>query len=310
MGPQSIGPQSLGPQSLQPQVLQQPSHPSQQSPHSYRQAPYQIPRTPSYRPGVHARSATIGTPHSSTGQGTNVSQSSPVESQSEPNQRRMSMPTPAPSAPVSPVNARPSQQVPSYSTSYDNQPSHPSPPTQPSHQISAPPQPQSFMTSMPGSMHDLGPLTTSLPMESQYLLGSELDRSNPFTSMLMGGTDSLMQSYYPPSPMSAFPKQKGFQSPHNGMNCTLAPSALDMSPDHHSEPLSAATDYASNPIFGQEFESAYPDIFKGSAYRASSSGQGSCHGSGNVTPGHGRITPGLDSWDAFINDSSWGENAT
>ena len=83
-----------------------------------------------------------------------------------------------------------------------------------------------------------------------------------------------------------------------------------MSPDHHSEQLSGITDYASNPIFGQEFESAYPDIFKGSAFRASNSAYGSSHGSGNVTPGHGRVTPGLDSWDAFINDSSWSENTT
>ena len=80
----------------------------------------------------------------------------------------------------------------------------------------------------------------------------------------------------------------------DGMNATLAPSMLDMSPNN-----SNGTDGSSAiPTYNYGYDNL--GDYKGLSFVSQNSG----HGSGSVTPGND------GGWDAFINDNSWTENAT
>ncbi|KAL9598776.1 MAG: hypothetical protein Q9219_004273 [cf. Caloplaca sp. 3 TL-2023] len=150
------------------------------------------------------------------------------------------------------------------------------------------------------SPRDLGPLSTTLPTESQMLLGSALDPKDPMTSMLMGSNDNFMQSYWGAAAPSGT-KSRNFHPSYDGMSATLAPSALDMSPHHFSyqQTQPTSTIPTTNPSY-LSFDNSLIDFSKGFQQ-----GSNSSHGSGTATPG------ALDrSWDAFINDSSWTENST
>ncbi|KAL9610278.1 MAG: hypothetical protein Q9167_004998 [Letrouitia subvulpina] len=149
------------------------------------------------------------------------------------------------------------------------------------------------------SPQDLGPLTTSLPPESRMLLKSGIDPKDPLSSMYTGANDSFMPSSWPSAHASLL-KARNFQPSHDGMSATLAPSALDMSPHHfqHSQhPLMINRLGQITPTSLQE--GGIPDFSKGWFQRSNSS-----HSSGTATPA---IDCG---WDAFINDTSWAENAT
>lgn len=146
------------------------------------------------------------------------------------------------------------------------------------------------------------PLTTALPMESQMLLGSALDPNNPFSSMLMAGSENMQQPYNFSFP-SAMQKPRMPNFPYDGMSATLAPSALDMSPRHQTynqlpSPISAAP--SSTPASYSACDGAMFDFHKGQMLAASGN---SANNSGTVTPG------GLDvGWESFINES-WPETA-
>ena len=127
--------------------------------------------------------------------------------------------------------------------------------------------------------------------------GSTLDPSDPLTSMLMAGNDNMPQQHFNFSPQLATPK---YHPSYDGMSATLAPSALDVSPSHlsYTDSSSATNTSSSTPSFNYAFDNSLGD-FKGVSFNTSSS----AHGSGSVTPGAD------GGWDAYINDSSWTENA-
>ncbi|KAL8841342.1 MAG: hypothetical protein Q9170_000973 [Blastenia crenularia] len=169
-------------------------------------------------------------------------------------------------------------------------------------QVPASSQPQQVPPT-PTSMYspqDLGPLSTTLPPESQMLLGSALDPKDPMTSMLMGSNDNFMQSYWGTAPTLGT-KNRNFHPSYDGMSATLAPSALDMSPHHFSYNQNQPTSTLplANPSY-LSFDNNMLDLSKGFLQ-----GSNSSHGSGTATPG---VNDG--GWDAFINDSPWAENTT
>ena len=145
----------------------------------------------------------------------------------------------------------------------------------------------------------------SLPPESQMLLGSTLDPNDPLTSMLMAGSDNFAQPYFNSNfslnTTNMLSKQGNFHPSYDGMSATLAPSALHMSPlsTNYSEPSSTLSESAPPLSYNFALDGNLGD-YKGVGFMQSGSGAAS-----------GTATPGIDStWDAFIDDNSWVDNAT
>lgn len=256
------------------------------SPSTFRSAPYPSPGMPNYRP--HQRSTSIATTHEPP----HSQAQSPVEQHNQLD-RRMSMPTPT-SASASPLLSRstPSTQ------DHDQQHFSPQPPA-----------------SYPGMWGNNDMFTTSLPAEAQQLLGPALDPNDPFTSMLMAGSEPFVQNQYYPWPQASTSAAKSEPHPSwNNMSATLAPSALDM-PEMFFNPPPTKDAPTSTPAIKTEpnsnkdqlpssgldfsFESSQKGINFGSLSREDSA-QG--FGSGHITPGEGF-------WDSFINDSGYGEES-
>lgn len=297
-------PQFAHNQSMYPSPFMNPSMPQQHSPLSYVQSPYSMPPTPTFQQASqaqHARSqSAAGAPEVSR-YTQSVPTSSPAQAVSPVVERRRTSPLSKSVSPTGstartpqPVQARPvSQQSPStYSVKQEQKPST---------SIQAPP----HLLQMPQSVHhasgypDFGPLTTSLPAESQQLLGSALDLNDPLTSMFMAGSESMAQPFYNPIAPSLL-KPRNFHPSYDGMSATLAPSALDMTP-HHGMPMSMAPSGSmSAPPFQMSFDPNAFDFTKGQLYASNNSPNGS-----------GTGTPGDLNLDAFINDSvNWAETTT
>lgn len=263
-----------------------------QSPQSYMQPRFPSANAASFRPPS-ARPVSMAGQHSPTSYVQNPSTSSPVDA----NDRRRSSTKSKSASPVAArtpqsMHARPS--LPQVSTSYQvKQDSAPK-------QAPASTQPQQFPHT-PTSMYspqEMGPLTTTLPQESQILLNSALDPKYPMASMLMGGNDNFMQSYWGSSSTSPM-KSRTFNPSFDGMSATLAPSPFEM-PSHHfnyNQTLPPSMVPMAHPSF-LTLDGSIPEYSKGFFQMTNSS-----HGSGTATPaGH------EGGWDAFINDSSWAEN--
>ena len=133
------------------------------------------------------------------------------------------------------------------------------------------------------------------------LLGPALDPNDPLTSMLMAGNDALMPPYYNFGPTTSMSKQRNYHPSYDGMSATLAPSALDVSPDRlsYNNPSSTSSESLATPAFNFNFDGALGDLKAADLTRS------------NSTQGSGGVTPAIDGgWDAFINGNSWEENAT
>ncbi|KAL8738534.1 MAG: hypothetical protein Q9181_000694 [Wetmoreana brouardii] len=262
-----------------------------QSPQSYMQPPFPSANPasfcpPSARPvpmaGQHSPSSYVQSPSTSSPTEANDHQKASAKSKSE---------SPATVMTPQSMHARPSfpQAKAAYQTHQDPA----------SNQVPASSQPQHVPLS-PTSMYspqEMGPLTTTLPQESQMLLGSALDPKDPMTSTLMGGNDQYMQSYWssPPNPM----KSRNFNPSYDGMSATLAPSVIDAPSQSYqqSQFQPSSTAPMTHPAF-LALDGIVPDYSKGIFYLNNSS-----QGSGTATPAS------LDrSWEAFINDGSWAEN--
>jgi len=147
---------------------------------------------------------------------------------------------------------------------------------------------------------------TSLPPESQMLLGSTLNPNDPLTSMLMAGSEIFPQPYFNYNDLnnlnsSNFLKGSNFHPSYDGMSATLAPSALDINLSRVSYPEATSGTAESTPVpsFNHAFD-GNPGDYKGVSFMHPGSSGGS-----------GTVTPGIDgSWDAYIDDNSWTENAT
>lgn len=279
-----------------------------QSPSTYRQSPYPTPGAAAYRVQPHARSASLASPQELAGYTNSPVDTSPVETPSQRDHRRMSMP-PAVGSGSSPGSKMTPQSLQTPQT--DSTSRHSASPLsltqepRPSFSQPAPPAPlhQQQLQSPYGlgAFPDFSPFATSLPMESQMLLGPALDPNDPLTSMFMAGSEALMQPYYNFNPGASMSKQRNFHPSYDGMSATLAPSALDTSSDHlsYSHPSSTTSESLATPAFQYNFDGALGDLKAANLTRS------------NSTQGSGGVTPGIDGgWDAFINGNSWEENAT
>ncbi|KAL9585958.1 MAG: hypothetical protein Q9212_001224 [Teloschistes hypoglaucus] len=263
-----------------------------QSPQSYMQPHFQSANPVSFRPPSVRPVSTAGQP-SPGSYVQSPSISSPVDAN---DQRRGSVKSKStsPVAVPTPQSMHAGLSYPQASTSYQTkqiQASVQMPSSSQSQQI--PPTPTSMY-----SPHELGPLSATLPPESQQLLASALDSKDPMSSMLMGGHDNFTQSYWAPSFVSPL-KTRKFHPSYNGMSATLAPSALDIPPQPYdfNQSQSASSFPMNNQSF-VPFEGSMPDFSKAFFHDSNSS-----HGSGTATPG-------LDGgWDAFIDHTSWENTA-
>ncbi|KAL9006392.1 MAG: hypothetical protein Q9188_000866 [Gyalolechia gomerana] len=279
----------------QPGIYPSPLMPSNmtpaQSPQSYMQPTFS---PASFRPSS-ARPVQAADRHSPTSYVQSPSSSSPVDA-ADPRRASVQSKSASPVAVRTPqsIHARPLISQPSLSYQAKQEPAP--------LQISVSSQPQQIPPT-PTSLYspeEYGPLSTTLPPESQMLLGSALRPGDPTASTLMGSNDNLMQSYWAHPPTSGT-KSRNFHPSYDGMSATLAPSALDMSPHHlqYNQTHSTSTVPGVNPSYFS-FDTNTLDFSKGFMQ-----GRNSSHGSNTVTPG------GFDGgWDAFINDSTWAENTT
>ena len=299
------------------------------SPSNYRQSPYPSSHSHGFRPQQHQRSASIATTQELPGNQLNFALASPVEGPQHEESRRMSLPAQSSSTPVqtpavqqevshtctspqtSPHLSRdsPSQNLAAQgggAHGYFKQEGSPSENQQP--QMPQPSYPMQSPTAFthPGSGLSYSPFATSLPAESQMFLGSALDPSDPFTSMLMSGRDRNQQPFYSYNPNPSSKSRPMHPHPSfDGMNQTLAPGALDTNLDsrNFSNPASATTEGVITPFspgFGFNLDGSFGDAFKAPALTRSNSGQGS----------GGGITPGLDrDWSNFVDGNIWEETA-
>lgn len=293
------------------------------SPQSFRQSPYAMPGQQDYRPNFHNRPASIAAPQELHGFQQNFNSPQSPITPFKQEDRRMSLPVHG----IQPVGQAQAQQTAqpisppsisrtSSSTSLANlkheaaqqglvngQSSSPKQerPASASRQQSRPqmkipnfpsPFPASFGNYSSNDSNPL-PFTTTLPNESQQLLGPSLDPNDPFTAMLLGNQEYRpQQSFYSYNPNGSS-KSKGLSSPsgYDGMNQTLAPGMLDTTlPEHgnYSTPMQA-TDSAMTPnsgFGGYGFESSYTDMFK------------TCSTSGLTTPGE-------HDWANLIEGNVW-----
>ncbi|MCJ1390886.1 hypothetical protein MMC18_003747 [Xylographa bjoerkii] len=311
-----MSPQSMQQQSFRPQQFMQQQQQPPPPPHPYRQSPYPTPGTPGFRQHSHNRSSMSAKSLDSAGR----PNASPIESGEKELDRRMSMPAPStsPTAVRSPHPLQPSQTVgmpkqATFKTESENRaplstiPSTSRPMGPPTTSSSV--QQQVSTSSMPqyngASYQDFSPFTMSLPPESQMLLGSTLDPNDPLTSMLMAGSENFAQPYFNNTfnlnSTNVLSKQSNFHPSYDGMSATLAPSALHMSPlpTTFNEPASASSEPTPTSAYNFGLDSNLGD-YKGTGFLQCSSGAAS-----------GTVTPGVDStWDAYIDDNLWAENAT
>jgi hypothetical protein len=234
-----------------------------QSPSMFRQAPYPSPRVQqqTFQPATHQRSASIATPQELS----NASHSPTMNTDS----RRMSMPT-VPATPSSPVQTR--TPVSASSMTPQQRPSFPQGSFSQSYN------PLSYdMSSF--NNNNFTPFSTALPAESQGLLGSTMNMSDPQMQMMMQGSTTLPGNFYDFSnqslpPTTSLGKQQTYPSV-NGLNSTLAPPSSSQEPVQHQQDYNTSQDFFND------------------ALNPNSNG---------VTPAG---TPGLNDWTSFINTDGW-----
>ncbi|KAL9107150.1 MAG: hypothetical protein Q9227_007930 [Pyrenula ochraceoflavens] len=272
------------------------TRPSPTTASSYRAAPYPSPHSPAFRQ-LHGRAYSTAGPSPMGQSGTPAG--SPGASMPNHPQRRMSMPAQGPQS---------ASATPALST---DKITPPDPDQQRQTQSATVPNKQ--QAGFPPLWQDMSPFTTSLPPESQQMLGPALDPNDPFTSMLMGGSDTFNSN--PSYPWDATMSQpiKSEHSPMhpswNGMSATLAPSALDGAVNDlsHSTKETAPLSAGPMPPPSDGFD------FNLSQESASSKGmpQASAAMMSRQNSGQGLksapITPGEGFWDSYLQDGSWGE---
>jgi len=298
-------PQFAHNQSMYPSPFMAPNMPQPQAAQPYGQ-PYPTPGTPTYRPSHRPQSSSGSATHGTPQVSPSMNAPSPVQQSLPQMDRRRTSNSSNKSSSHSPHGA------PATPLSMSGKPAFPQPSStfnikqerQVPQQMRAPAQPSVQHPYSMAGYSNPSPLTTALPMESQMLLGSALDPNDPFTSMLMGGSENMPQPYNFSNP-SALQKPRMPVYPYDGMSATLAPSALDMSPHHQTYnhlPTTVSSAPAPTPSFLSACDGTMLEFSKGQMLPG---GINSATNSGTVTPG------GLDAgWESFINDSSWPETAT
>jgi hypothetical protein len=156
----------------------------------------------------------------------------------------------------------------------------------------------------PPLWQDMGPFTTSLPPESQQMLGPALDPNDPFSAQLMNGSENYTaMGGYPWGDMSQGVKGMPVHpSAWPGMSATLAPSALVSTPTSNVTTPGTSTNGNKDvtaPSSGLDFH--FSQESKGVNLHNIDTNSDAVE-SGTATPGEGF-------WDNFVNDGSWSEEA-
>jgi hypothetical protein len=243
------------------------------SPHLYRTAPYPMPGMHGYRNHAHDRAASISNGQELQRQPSGKGKEI-VASPKPSNSRRASMPAPKPVlADLKDTDVKHATEDPSSEQSADAiKQEEPTP-------------------SLP---LNFSPFTTSLAPNTQQLLGSMLDPNDPLTFSLMSGSGGMSLPQYDTSFYNYAPKDPEPDS-LTGMNSTLAPPASSQEGSSIYQDQSTPMGTAPSSKFRSQFE----DI-KGESFL-------NLDGDG----GSNAVTPGANSaWDAFIDDSTWAENAS
>ncbi|KAG9580579.1 hypothetical protein KCV04_g23274, partial [Aureobasidium melanogenum] len=248
---------------------------------------------------MHGRSASIATPQELQ-QINNFSSSaqSPNAAFIKPEDRRMSLPVQSQQNVVASPPQLTSASRTSSSTSLTNlkheAAKQSNGQTSPTGQTSSPTYPSSYNNVSPAfdpSMMSMMPFSTSLPHESQQLLGPAFDQNDAFSQMLMGsyGPQQSQPFYtYNPNPT----KFKGGSPCFDGINQTLAPGMLDNNMDKFSTPMSGA-DSVLTPSTTFGFDSNF-DALKGFSHN-------------NVS---GMTTPGENDWSNLLDSNAWEEQSS
>lgn len=266
-----------------------PMYPPQmvnRSPQSFRQSPY--PQQ-GFRQNMHGRAASIATPQElQTGY---PPAQSPTTTNFKPDDRRMSLPvqsqqSSAPSPPHMTALSRTSSSTSLTNLKHEAKQQSMNGQTSPTGQTTPPAYPTNYSTMSSGfdsGMMNMTPFSTSLPHESQQLLGPGFDQNDPFSQMLMGGYgQQASQPFYTYNPNPT--KFKGGSPPFDGINQTLAPGVLDTNVDKYNTPMSA-TDSALTPLTGAFGFDAGFDPLKGF--------------------NSGMTTPGENDWSNLIDANVW-----
>ena len=274
-----------------PNMFQSPMLPQQQMTHSptnsYRAAPYPSPHQQNFR-NMHNRAYSTAVLPT-----TGNSPPTPATSHHSLDQRRMSTPASLqPGASAAHIKTEGAQADPEYMRQTQSA-------TMPTGHF-------------PPLWQDMGPFTTSLPPESQQMLGPALDTSDPFNAMLMNGSEHyLSQSYYPWGDQSGGIKGMPVHpSAYQGMSTTLAPSALDSTAD------SMASTVTSSPNVSSKLDTSAPS--NGLDFNFSQESKGfhltmphpMTRDDSHQGLGSGQVTPGEGFWDNFVQDGGWNEEAT
>ncbi|KAH0291274.1 hypothetical protein M436DRAFT_56418 [Aureobasidium namibiae CBS 147.97] len=280
-----------------PQSFPNPMLPPQmanRSPQSFRASPY--PQQ-AFRQTMHGRSASIATPQELQNMNNYPQVQSPNATFIKPEDRRMSLPVQsqqnaAPSPPHLTAASRTSS-----STSLTNLKHEAAKQgngqTSPTGQTSPAAYSASYNQVSPAfdpSMMNMMPFSTSLPHESQQLLGPGFDQNDAFSQMLMGGYGQQQsQPFYTYNPNPS--KFKGGSPCFDGINQTLAPGMLDTNMDKYPTPMSGV-DSALTPSNTFGFDNFDP--LKGFSHN-------------NVS---GMTTPGENDWSSLLDSNAWEEQAS
>ncbi|KAI5272349.1 hypothetical protein E4T47_04443 [Aureobasidium subglaciale] len=273
-----------------PQSFPNPMLPPQmanRSPQTFRASPY--PQQ-DYRQNMHGRSASIATPQELQNMNNFHPAQSPNAAFIKPEDRRMSLPVQSQQTAATSPPQMTSASRSSSSTSLTNlkheaakQGNGQSPPTGQTSPTTYP----SYNNVTPAfdpSMMNMMPFSTSLPYESQQLLGPAFDQNDPFSQMLMGNYGQQQsQPFYTYNPNPS--KLKDGSPSFDGINQTLAPGMLDNNMDKYSTPMSGA-DSVLTPTFG--YDSSF-DPIKGFSHN-------------NVS---GMTTPGENDWASLLDSNAW-----
>ncbi|KAF4556273.1 Hypothetical protein D9617_1g081490 [Elsinoe fawcettii] len=304
-------PQFAGQGSTMPQTpfgMQQHMGPPQQnrSPMAFRQSPYPVPMH-GMKPGMHSRSNSVANP--------NDLQNFNKQFNPSMDARRSSMPVH--NMPGIPADNKQTTSI--ANLKYEHGASSMlSPPKSDSGSNQTTPQPQNQqlkpsefpnpfdMSAVNPMAAGLGamPFSTTLPIESQQLLGGgSFDFNDPMTAMLMGNDFKPNQQFFNNANPNELKVKSEFTptSTFDGMNQTLAPGFLDTSVggfNNGSMPNSAFTE--SSPFatsaggYGMNFENAFNNPFKTSSFASGLA-------SGEVTPANER------DWQNLIDGTAWDE---
>ncbi|KAI4731680.1 hypothetical protein E4T49_00697 [Aureobasidium sp. EXF-10728] len=280
-----------------PQSFPNPMLPPQmgnRSPQSFRASPY--PQQ-GFRQNMHGRSASIATPQELQHMNNFPTVQSP-NTTFKPEDRRMSLPVqPQQNAAPSPPHLTSASRT-SSSTSLTNLKHEAAKQgngqTSPTAQTSPPTYPASYnnvSSAFDPSMMNMMPFSTSLPHESQQLLGPSFDQNDAFSQMLMGGYGQQQsQPFYTYNPNPT--KFKGNSPCFDGINQTLAPGMLDTNMDKYNTPTSVV-DSALTPSTTFGFDSNF-DPLKGFSHN-------------NVS---GMTTPGENDWSNLLDSNVWEEQGS